>query len=60
MEGGRKLQGEKPLDGEARMRHLLSIRKELAAFVGQSPPTGENAIISASVRRARELCKALP
>lgn len=60
MEGGRKLQGEKPLHGEARMRHLLSIRKELAAFVGQSPLPGENAVISASVRRARELCKALP
>lgn len=60
LEGGRKLQGEKPLDGEARVRHLHSMRKELAAFVGQSPPPGENAVISASVRRARELCKALP
>jgi hypothetical protein len=60
LEGGRKLQGEKPLNEEARMRHLLSIRKDLAAFVGQSPLPGENAVISASVRRARELCKALP
>lgn len=60
LEGGRKLQGEKPLDEEAHTRHLLSIRKELAAFVGQYPLPEENAVISASVRRARELCKALP
>jgi hypothetical protein len=50
-EGGQKLQAERPLDEEARARHVADIRRELRAFVGER--SGEPRL-SGALKRARE------
>jgi hypothetical protein len=60
LEGGRKLQGEKPVDGEARGRHVLSIRDELGAFLREASACSADAVIKNAVERARRLLQGLP
>jgi hypothetical protein len=53
LEGGRKLQGEKPLDEEARARHVSSMKRELGVFLRKAPSSGGDAFLKAAVERAK-------
>lgn len=56
MEGGQKLQGEKPLNEEARQRHAASIRGELGTFLEKTADAAEN---EPHIARARDRAKRL-
>lgn len=54
-EGGRKLQAEKALDEEARLRHLSSIRRELDGFLAEASQGERTERLSRAAGRAREI-----
>ena len=57
MEGSQKMQGEKPVDGEAWMRHLQDIIGELDSFLARPGAAPGEAVIRA--RRLRRLLGAM-
>ena len=54
MEGGAKLQGEKPLDGEAKNRHIRNIHDEIPLFLGKDQADNKT-YVTRAVKRAREI-----
>ena len=60
MEGGQKLQGEKPLNDEARRRHVTSIRRGLTSFLEETAGLAEGEYYLATARdRAKHLLSTL-
>jgi hypothetical protein len=58
MEGGQKLQGEKPLNSEVRNRQLMNIRNEVNAFLEKIPDLREqNMYLRNAEERAKRILK---
>jgi hypothetical protein len=56
MEGGQKLQGEKPADNEAMIRHLKEIRQEVKIFLEGIPAAkGTHPILRHAVERGERV-----
>ncbi len=56
-EGGEKLEGEKPLDGAAKNRHMKNIKKELSAFLfgKNSDLSGKDSYDTKALERGKEI-----
>ena len=58
-EGGQKLQGEMPLDEDARIKHMKSIKREVEAFLERSSDWQVGGDMKEYLLRARERAKGL-
>jgi len=59
MEGGQKLQAEKPLDDRARRRQLSTIRERLEVFVGGAETSGVQKSYTVALKRAESILQDL-
>lgn len=60
LEGGQKLQAEKPLDGQTAQRHYREISRDVSRFIETAVgDAGQNEVLGQALRRAREILERL-